>query len=119
MDSGIYSLIIRLEKDQSIRIGRSGKINFKKGFYIYTGSALNGLKARIERHRNKNKRLFWHIDYLLSSRYAKLCEVIAIRTDKKFECKLNSIISSLPNAQPIKKFGCSDCSCRSHLIYFG
>ncbi len=93
---------------------------FPKGFYIYTGSALNGLKARISRHRRKQKKKFWHIDYLLASKNAKILEVIAIETDKRLECRLNGIISSLPNPQFFAKgFGCSDCKCKSHLVYFG
>ena len=117
-DSGVYSLIIRLKKDQKITIGKLGKISFKKGFYIYTGSALNGLTARVERHRKKKKKKFWHIDYLLNSKHAKISEVFMIKTNKKIECKLNKIISVLPKANPIKNFGCSDCRCKTHLYYF-
>ena len=118
MDSGIYSLIIRLTKDQEIKIGKLGKMKFKRGFYIYTGSALNGLKARIERHRKKQKKKFWHIDYLLASKHAKMCQVITIKTNKKLECRLSKIVSSLAGAEPVKRFGCSDCKCKSHLSYF-
>lgn len=104
-DSGIYSLIMKLKRGSTIKVGKLRKIKFKKGFYIYTGSALNGLKARIERHRRKRKKKFWHIDYLLGSRYAKISQVISIKTNKEFECKLNKIVSSLPNAKPIRGFG--------------
>ncbi len=119
-DSGIYSLIIKLDKDLSIKIGKFGRVNFPKGFYIYTGSALNGLKSRIDRHRRKKKKKLWHIDYLLASKHTKILEVIAIEIDKRLECRLNGIISSLPNSQfLVKGFGCSDCKCKSHLVYFG
>lgn len=118
MKKGIYSLIIKLNKDQGIKIGKLGKINFKKGFYIYTGSALNDLNTRIERHRKKQKKKFWHIDYFLANRYVKILQVIAIKTEKKLECKLNKVISSLPNAKIVEGFGCSDCECKTHLLYF-
>jgi len=117
-NSGIYVLIIKLNKSQSLGISKLGKINFKKGLYVYTGSAMNNLKARIERHKTKEKKKFWHIDYLLASKHAKISEVIVIRTNKKLECELNSIITSLSGAKTIKGFGCSDCRCKSHLAYF-
>ena len=117
-DSGVYSLIIKLNKDQILKIDRLGKIEFKKGLYIYTGSAMNGLKSRVKRHIRKKKKKFWHIDYFLASEHAKISDILLIRTDKKIECGLNSIIANLPNAKMIKGFGCSDCSCKSHLVYF-
>lgn len=118
-DSGIYSLIIKLEKDETIKVGELGRINFPKGFYIYTGSALNGLRQRINRHKKRQKKMFWHIDYLLASKHAKISEVIAIKTNERLECKLNEVVSSLYNAKIFAKgFGCTDCKCKSHLVYF-
>ena len=115
-DSGIYCLFIKLSKDQKIRIGKLGRIFFPKGVYVYTGSAMNGLITRIDRHKRKQKKLFWHIDYLL--KHAKIFHVISIKTNKRLECALNNMVSKLPNAKPIKGFGCSDCKCESHLFYF-
>ena len=67
MDGGIYNLIINLQSDTFIHVGKLGGFLFKKGYYVYTGSARKGLKARIERHARKEKTLHWHIDYLLDS----------------------------------------------------
>ena len=118
-DSGIYSLVIKLDREQKIKIGNLGVINFPKGFYFYTGSALNGLTKRIERHRRRQKKLFWHIDYLLNSKDAKIFHVIAIKTDKRLECHLNQLVSKLENAKIVAEgFGCSDCDCETHLFYF-
>ena len=118
-DSGVYSLIIKSNKNQKIKVGKLGRVNFKKGFYIYTGSSLNGLRKRIERHKRKQKKLFWHIDYLLANKHMKILQVFTIETRKRLECKLNKIVSSLPGAQIlIKGFGCSDCRCKTHLFYF-
>jgi Uri superfamily endonuclease len=117
-DSRIYSLIVKLDKNQKIKIGKLGRINFKKGFYIYTGSALNGLRKRIERYRKKQKKLLWHMDYLLANKNAKIVEVFIIKTNKKLECRLNKVISTLSNAISIMGFGCSDCGCDTHLYYF-
>jgi len=64
---GTYCLIIYLRKDTTIEIGKRGSINFRRGYYIYVGSALNSLESRLKRHLSHNKKLFWHVDYLLNS----------------------------------------------------
>jgi Uri superfamily endonuclease len=117
---GTYLLVIELRREQKIKIGKLGKFRFERGLYVYIGSAMRGLEARIERHQRKRKRLFWHIDYLLASRYIRIAETIIIRSGENFECRLNELISSLPGARfPVRGFGSSDCGCESHLIYFG
>ena len=62
---GSYCLIINVEKDTKIKIGKKlGIINFKKGCYVYVGSAMNSLESRVKRHLSDNKKKHWHIDYL-------------------------------------------------------
>ncbi|MGB2770006.1 MAG: GIY-YIG nuclease family protein, partial [Candidatus Zixiibacteriota bacterium] len=65
MQKGIYQLLIRLPESVHIQIGKRGRYRFPKGYYIYTGSAKNGFRGRIKRHLRKEKKHFWHIDYLL------------------------------------------------------
>ncbi|MFP4052091.1 MAG: GIY-YIG nuclease family protein, partial [Thermoplasmata archaeon] len=62
---GIYTLVIELKEDKVIEVGAIGNIDFDKGYYVYVGSAQNGLEARIERHLSDEKKIHWHIDYLL------------------------------------------------------
>ncbi len=113
---GIYKLVIDLSKDKEIKIGKLGTFIFPKGFYIYTGSAQNGLENRINRHLSSNKKFHWHIDYLLS--YAKVIKVFRY-VGSKDECKLNSVTERSTGAIKIaKKFGSSDCNCTTHLYYF-
>ena len=113
---GIYALIIKLSKKQEINIGRLGTFVFPKGYYVYTGSAQNGLEKRINRHLSSEKKLHWHIDYLLC--YAKVVKVIRY-VGRKDECKLNSVTGKSAGAiQIVKKFGSSDCDCVTHLYYF-
>ena len=120
MDTGVYSLLIELKKNQKIKIGNLGKFEFPKGFYIYTGSAMNSLEKRIDRHLRKNKKKFWHIDYLLSNKNAQVISILKIKTKKRIECELNKeIFKNLKGKILIKKFGSSDCNCKSHLIYLG
>ena len=87
---GIYNLIIQLSKDKEIKIGRLGTFIFPEGFYIYTGSAQNGLERRINRHLSSSKKFHWHIDYLLS--YARTIKVLKYFRGRKDECRLNRMI---------------------------
>ena len=65
MTKGAYQLLIRLDRDQTITVGRIGRFRFPAGYYVYTGSAMNGIEARVRRHLSSRKRIRWHIDYLL------------------------------------------------------
>ena len=62
---GCYCLTIHLNNTKRIKVGKLGNINFKKGYYVYVGSAMNSLESRIKRHLIDEKKLHWHIDYLL------------------------------------------------------
>jgi Uri superfamily endonuclease len=108
-----------------LTVGKLGKQNFPRGYYTYTGSALGkgstSLKHRIARHLRKQKRKYWHIDYLLADENVSVEAVIATETNKKLECKINSHIKGINGAEvPVKGFGASDCrkNCGSHLLYF-
>jgi Uri superfamily endonuclease len=113
---GVYLLVINLKKNSKIKIGKLGKIAFPKGFYVYVGSALNNLQARVARHLSSKKKLRWHIDYLLASPNAEVEMVITRQTEKRIECEVNEIIQKF--GKPVEKFGSSDCKCKSHLTYF-
>ena len=47
---GSYVLVLKLEEDKRLTIGRLGTFEFPAGLYLYCGSALNGLEARVRRH---------------------------------------------------------------------
>ena len=111
---GIYVLIIRLDGDANVNIGALGKRTFKKAMYAYVGSAQNNLEQRIKRHLRKEKRKFWHIDYLLDSDAAKVVEVLYRQADKTEECTVANLIAKIGEA--VYGFGCSDCHCKSHLF---
>ena len=66
LDSGYYFLLIHLKRGRTIRVGRRDDEFFPGGYYIYTGSAKRGLRSRVERHKRDDKRLHWHVDYLLA-----------------------------------------------------
>ena len=114
---GCYCLIISMKKSEKLCIGNLHQdYNFKKGWYVYIGSAMNSLIPRIKRHLSDDKRMHWHIDYLLDGENSEIRDVLFNVSDKKIECDLASIISK--DGEGIPKFGCSDCNCNSHLIYF-
>jgi len=113
-DSGAYMLILELNTDKWISIGGLGDVFFKKGFYIYVGSSMKNLNKRLERHKRKGKKHFWHIDYLREE--VDLLHTIPIRSHKRLECNLADSIKKL-GCVNIPDFGASDCMCDSHLFY--
>lgn len=115
IDSGSYILIIHNEKNQKIEIGNLGRIEFKKGYYCYVGSALQYLSKRVERHKRKIKKLHWHIDYLLNK--TKIFKSVEIRSPEKLECEIAKSLKAISEGS-VKNFGSSDCSCETHLFYF-
>ena len=110
---GSYLLLVELKNTEIIPVGKLGKIDFKKGFYIYAGSALNGLDQRIQRHLRKQKKTHWHIDYLLN--HAKIVNVFYKQSEFKGECFIAKTLEK--ELSIIPDFGCSDCACKSHLFY--
>jgi Uri superfamily endonuclease len=117
MQKGIYQLLIRLPESTHIQIGKRGRFRFPKGYYVYTGSAKNSLEGRVRRHLRKEKKRFWHIDYLLDHAWVKA--VFSFTRERKDECWLSLQTSATPGAKVIvPKFGSSDCRCPSHLAFF-
>jgi Uri superfamily endonuclease len=113
---GTYCLVVQLGENKNIQIGKLGNLYFQQGTYIYVGSALKNMEKRLQRHMRKEKKLFWHIDYFLQ--FASIIDILRISSPEKLECKIAHLILNLPFSQPIPRFGCSDCSCLSHLFYF-
>jgi len=117
MDKGIYCLIFRTS-GCPVRIGALGVVSFRAGWYIYVGSALGsgGLK-RLRRHISlaqlHDKQPKWHVDYLLTSSCFSLVYASYAVTVDRMECQLACELKE----GSIPKFGCSDCSCSSHLIF--
>ncbi len=116
-NSGVYFLVIKLRHRRLIKIGCLGTFYFPDGFYVYVGSAQNNLERRIERHLRQEKKMRWHIDYVL--RYGHVVSVHTYACKKHMECVLSNKIGSMRGASlPVKGFGSSDCSCNAHLYFF-
>lgn len=116
MQPGIYTMVLGLDNEVEIPVGSLGNILFPRGYYAYTGSARGpgGLK-RVERHMEVLKGIrttrLWHIDYLLPLTCFKKAIVTATLQD--LECSIARKIGE--RLLPIPGFGCTDCSCISHL----
>ena len=116
---GTYLLYLELKKPQEIEIGRLGLIEFKKGFYLYIGSAKNGIIQRVSRHLKDEKKLFWHIDYFLSNNNSSVEKVYYTEEQQYSECDVSRMLLREfdDSLIPVDCFGCSDCSCKSHFYY--
>ncbi len=112
---GTYCLLIEIKEPGHIEAGMLGKVKIERGCYVYVGSAFNSLEARIRRHLSEDKRIHWHVDYLLSHDDTRVADVIFTTDRRRLEC---SISRRLQNPKSIKGFGCSDCNCKSHLHYY-
>lgn len=117
MDKGVYCLVFE-NPDCMVRVGALGELAFRAGWHIYIGSAQgSGGLQRLRRHISFtvdcDKSPSWHIDYLLRSPCFSLLYAVYAVTSDRLECPLAHKL----NGKHMNKFGCSDCSCRSHLLY--
>jgi Uri superfamily endonuclease len=114
---GTYALILSLENETSIAVGKLATCSFLPGYYLYAGSALGGLFPRVRRHIEGGKRLHWHVDYLKQA--AEVIEVWYVFSGKRLECAWYRAAANMPQAHvAIAGFGSSGCSCDSHLVHF-
>ncbi len=113
---GNYILVSELKENSNITVGKLGTFLFPRGFYLYFGSAQNGLEQRVARHLRSNKTYHWHVDYLLQ--HSKVVKVWGAVTPNRLECYLASSTLTIPGFETgVRGFGSSDCRCTSHLIY--
>jgi len=110
---GSYILLVELATGKDILVGKLGYVSFPKASYAYVGSAMNGLRARLDRHLREEKKTHWHIDYFLKE--AEIKEIILCKAEERVECSLAQALAE--EFQSIPGFGASDCKCRSHLYF--
>ena len=116
-EKGTYALVLALDEETTLAIGKLGLFAFPPGHYLYVGSALRGLRSRIGRHLLTGKSPRWHIDYLRQR--GKMVEVWYAASPARLECAWYETASHMPGAYcPVVGFGSSDCHCPSHLVYF-
>lgn len=113
-DSGAYLILVKIDEKRRIRVGKLGSLSFPPGWYVYVGSAAKGLTQRMARHLRKKKRFHWHIDYLRQHGAKTLA--LPIRSSSDQECAIVDSLSQVLSPHS-PGFGCSDCTCRTHLFY--
>lgn len=121
---GTYIIVAYLLDNSRISIGSLGEIDFVKGSYLYIGSAMGNkgsmtLENRIKRHISNlnDKKIFWHIDYLLKNKKCVITHIYLIPSIMRLECIISEEISNNSD-NLVRDFGSSDCRCPSHLYYF-
>jgi Uri superfamily endonuclease len=113
--TGSYALVLRVPSRRKIPVGKLGLVEFPRGHYIYFGSALGGLKARVDRHLRQEKKLHWHADYLSAEVPWEYAWQLA--DGQNWECVWAATAAETGGVEsPVPGFGCSDCRCKSHLV---
>ena len=112
---GSYVLVLHLSQDRRLEVGKLGRFEFPSGYYLYFGSALNGLAGRIRRHLRREKKLHWHIDFLTA--VAPVVQVWWVAREERCECHWSRAALGHRGARATARgFGASDCRCPTHLV---
>ncbi|MFX0028254.1 MAG: DUF123 domain-containing protein [Candidatus Hermodarchaeota archaeon] len=121
---GSYILVISISENIDLIVGALGEIPFEEGFYLYIGSGMgsNGsatLERRVNRHLypSTEKKIHWHIDYLLNHEKVMIIKLYLIPSFSRLECIIAGELAEFSDGF-ISNFGSSDCQCQSHLLYF-
>jgi sugar fermentation stimulation protein A len=115
-DKGSYLVIFYNHRPFKKVIGSLGEREFKKGYYVYVGSAMQALDKRIKRHLRKNKKIRWHLDHI-SPGCMKMEKVYPIRRRDRVEEALARCLLEICDGY-VMGFGASDSGLPSHFFYF-
>ena len=116
---GTYIVVLKSGQPNTVKIGRLGLFEIRKGYYVYIGSAMGpgGVLARLKHHSKISQRPHWHLDYLRAE--TEFYQAYALGSPERKECEWANLIAKSEDAtEPMKGFGSSDCTCRTHLFYF-
>jgi len=114
---GTYALIMKLDREVRLAVGRLGNLHLLPGWYLYLGSArgAGGVQARVGRHVRREKAQHWHIDALTGIAHVEKVWYTVSR--ERLECVWAREMRQLPGAViPVAGFGSSDCTCEAHLV---
>ncbi|MCG3207013.1 MAG: hypothetical protein FOGNACKC_00613 [Anaerolineae bacterium] len=117
--TGTYVLLLHLDNDSTITVGRLGTFDFPAGWYTYVGSAFGagGLLGRIKHHLQPTDRPHWHIDYL--RQLAPVQEIWLSPDTERREADWVDLMVDIPGAVAlVEGFGASDTTKETHLFYF-
>lgn len=117
--TGTYVLLLHLDSNQTITVGKLGTFDFPAGWYTYIGSAFGagGLLGRIKHHLHPPEKPHWHIDYL--RRHALITEIWLSPDTMRHETDWVDLMIDIPGAVAlVEGFGASDSDRETHLFYF-
>ena len=121
INKGKYVLIIKISRDLQFNFSKK-KIgaSLSKGIYLYIGSAMGpgGLEKRLARHKRKNKKLKWHIDYLTTQREATPIGSLVIKSNIPEAAIVEKLLKLQDFKIAIKGFGSTDSKAISHLLKY-
>ncbi len=111
-----YALLITASQRVAVQVGRLGLVSLEPGGYAYVGSARRALDKRLARYLRREKKLRWHIDYLLAAPGVGVREVWSCAADQ--ECAIVQAMLALEGVfVPRRGLGSSDCRiCPSHFL---
>lgn len=117
-------LILEVKRAFQSPVGGLGKARFKRGLYLYAGSALgqgsSSLEGRLKRHLRGYKKVYWHIDHLTTMPQVKVVSAYYVESEVNRECELTAtLVKALDGKIEHPGFGSTDCGCEGHLIYVG
>jgi Uri superfamily endonuclease len=73
----------------------------------------------LARHLGVEKRLHWHVDYLLHAARSHIIEAWTMKGATCRECDWANAAMQLTGASiVVPRFGASDCRCATHLVGF-
>jgi Uri superfamily endonuclease len=110
---GAYFLVIYLPKESEITT-KGRRFCLRGGYYVYVGSAMNSLEKRVARHFRRDKKLHWHIDFLLKE--GELLRAYMIPSEERLEESLSVEVSKY--GEPVKDFGAGDVRVETNLYRF-
>ena len=112
---GTYIIVLHFDRTRIIAVGKLGPVQLKRGYYAYVGSAFGpgGMKSRLRHHIMPKTRFHWHLDYLDGILKEIWVSEPGARLEHEWAWSLGETSSGR-----VPGFGCSDCSCDSHLFYF-
>ncbi|MEM3676870.1 MAG: GIY-YIG nuclease family protein [Candidatus Bathyarchaeia archaeon] len=119
---GVYILVLRLLEGVHVAVGGLGIHRLDPGLYMYVGKGYgrgsSSVEGRLGRHLSKDKKPFWHIDYLTLNPKFKAEAALYASTAELSECRLaRMLIEELGAGLAVEGFGSSDCGCKGHLIH--
>ncbi|MGI6367763.1 MAG: GIY-YIG nuclease family protein [Anaerolineae bacterium] len=113
--AGSYVLVMYLSDPRRVRIGALGWHDLGRGYYLYVGSALGGLRARLARYLRGSAHQHWHIDYFLPT--SRLDAIWYLEHKRHLECQWAARLGAIPEVElALADFGSSDCHCPAHLF---